>query len=255
MCKNKTLKIIHEAQLVENCIKMAESKKLTGQHSNFTKSILACEKLLILKRTKATASSLISQMTQAKTELERKKLKIDDLDQTIGQRYQKCTENLDKALTDLDNLLENSASQDDGAAFRSNYRGDKCNSDSSSGDSDNNSDSDDSKESGDSENDDNCSDSSSDSSSNQSSNNDSDDDLSGTSDISENNSSQDDNDESNGSEVNSDSSSRNASGSDSDRNSSGSIEENDHDSESEPDDSYSDGDTCGDASGDATSSD
>ena len=237
MCKNKTLKIIHEAQLVENCIKMAESKKLTGQHSNFTKSILACEKLLILKRTKATASSLISQMTQAKTELERKKLKIDDLDQTIGQRYQKCTENLDKALTDLDNLLENSASQDDGAAFRSNYRGDKCNSDSSSGDSDNNSDSDNSKESGDSENDDNCSDSegtsdssssedseansdnssssdfsahrgskstsdegsdsSSDSSSNQSSNNDSDDDLSGTSDISENNSSQDDNDESN----------------------------------------------------------
>ena len=159
MCKNKTLKIIHEAQLVENCIKMAESKKLTGQHSNFTKSILACEKLLILKRTKATASSLISQMTQAKTELERKKLKIDDLDQTIGQRYQKCTENLDKALTDLDNLLENSASQDDGAAFRSNYRGDKCNSDSSSGDSDNNSDSDNSKESGDSENDDNCSDS------------------------------------------------------------------------------------------------
>ena len=102
---------------------MAESNKLTGQHHNFNLGIFDCEKLLRLKRTKGTAPLLISQITQARADLESKKVKIDDLDLTLGQRYKKCTRNMDKALTDLETLLKKSPSQYDVTAFKSDHRG------------------------------------------------------------------------------------------------------------------------------------
>ena len=108
---------------------MAELKKLSGQHNHFTQSVLACEKLLALQRTKATAPSLISQITQARNELKSKKVKLDDIEQTVKQRYDKVAHEMVSALKNLDKMLGKSAKQDSAAGFIGNHRSDKDTSD------------------------------------------------------------------------------------------------------------------------------
>ena len=105
---------------------MAESNISPGQHSNFTQSILACEKLL--SKTKITAPKLlIDQIYQARNELKSTKLKLDDIDQTVRQRYDKVVYKMDKTLKTLDKLLGKSDSHDSTAAFLGSHRGDKSN--------------------------------------------------------------------------------------------------------------------------------
>ena len=67
------------------------------------------------------------QIYQARNELKSTKLKLDDIDQTVRQRYDKVVYKMDKTLKTLDKLLGKSDSHDSTAAFLGSHRGDKSN--------------------------------------------------------------------------------------------------------------------------------